>query len=267
MILGIHESRCRLPVCQAFLTGTGEKYKMIDVDEVKEEMLSDYEIIVFQGWKPRHFTLVNKCKEMEKEFYCLSDGFFKRHPYHDPPYFCVAKNGIHAYGEYLPTKGLERWQQIGIPLKRWSDGEEIIIAYQYSPDAYGKNRDPAFHSMVRSAVATGRKVKITLHPAGINKKRNFLNTLKSMGAEVHKEPSFYHYDNAHCLMTYDSNAAVEAVMEGIPIITYSQNMASEVSCTLDCVHLKERADWVSWLAWQQWTCDEMSQGMAWEYIK
>jgi len=76
--------------------------------------------------------------------------------------------------------------------------------------------------------------------------------------------------NVHCLVTYNSVAAVEAVMLGKPAICLGPNAAGVVSSNL----LSEienpkypdadlREAWLRHLSYSQFTFDEMSNGTAW----
>lgn len=80
--------------------------------------------------------------------------------------------------------------------------------------------------------------------------------------------------NAHCLITHGSNAAVEAVIAGIPAIVLGDGVAAPV-CRRDLENIEqlffpsenERWQWLSNLSYCQFTLDEMHNGTAWEILE
>lgn len=76
---------------------------------------------------------------------------------------------------------------------------------------------------------------------------------------------------ARLVVTYNSTAAVEAVLAGVPTITLDRgSMAWEVTGhrltrqPRKLIH--NRNDWASNLAWKQWSFDEIACGYAWEVV-
>lgn len=75
------------------------------------------------------------------------------------------------------------------------------------------------------------------------------------------------------LVTYNSIAAVEAVMHGIPAFTLCENAAMPVSCaTLKRINkpfypsLEERWNWLNNLSYGQFSMNELTEGDAWRII-
>lgn len=76
--------------------------------------------------------------------------------------------------------------------------------------------------------------------------------------------------DAWCMVTYSSNAAVEAILAGIPVITIGSCAASEMSGTIkniDDLPMPDRANWLGVLADNQWTLDEMRNGTCWKQLR
>jgi len=72
---------------------------------------------------------------------------------------------------------------------------------------------------------------------------------------------------ARLAVTWNSNAAVEAVLAGVPAITMDKGaMAWEVTGhdIMAPPPKPDRTVWAAALAWKQWTLDEMSSGYCWE---
>jgi len=76
---------------------------------------------------------------------------------------------------------------------------------------------------------------------------------------------------AWCLVTYTSNAAVEALIEGIPAICTGDCASSRMSLR-DPVNVEypilppNRREWLGVLAANQWTLHEIKRGFAWRAI-
>ena len=80
-------------------------------------------------------------------------------------------------------------------------------------------------------------------------------------------------NDVHCLITYNSVAAVEAIMMGKPAICLGPNAAAVVSSTMlaDVENPRiptddERWAWLRHLSYSQFSFDEMSNGTAWRIL-
>ena len=80
------------------------------------------------------------------------------------------------------------------------------------------------------------------------------------------------FDNAWCVVGFNSNALTESVMEGIPTFSMcASSMAWPVSNkTLKLIEQPmtfERQQWLNNLAYCQWREDECIAGMPWEHLR
>ena len=76
-------------------------------------------------------------------------------------------------------------------------------------------------------------------------------------------------EDAWCLVTHSSTAAVEAVIAGVPVFCEPTCAAAPVGRTdLDIENpvRPEREAWLAALAWRQFSRDEVSSGMAWTHV-
>ena len=76
------------------------------------------------------------------------------------------------------------------------------------------------------------------------------------------------FDNCHAVITHDSNIVVEAILAGIPVFVTGDSPA-KVWRNVDLANIDNpnmenvsRAKWLATLANNQWTLDEIRQGMA-----
>lgn len=72
--------------------------------------------------------------------------------------------------------------------------------------------------------------------------------------------------DAYCVIHYNSNAAVEAIWAGVPVVTLGEHITRPVSThdiehinNLRCPDLKK---WIRWLSYNQFTIEEISNGTA-----
>jgi hypothetical protein len=79
---------------------------------------------------------------------------------------------------------------------------------------------------------------------------------------------------AACCITFDSIAGCDAVLNGVPSITFGKNaMARDVSFKdlteyrLNSHGVKDRTNWCHQLAYCQWSHDEIETGEFWEHLK
>jgi hypothetical protein len=76
---------------------------------------------------------------------------------------------------------------------------------------------------------------------------------------------------AHAIVTFNSNAAVDAVIAGIPAFAMDQgSMAWDVTehdlARIEQPIRPDRDQWAAELAYTQWTQDEMARGWAWHHL-
>lgn len=75
--------------------------------------------------------------------------------------------------------------------------------------------------------------------------------------------------NAHCVVHYASNAAIDAVLAGIPVVTLGPHITRPLSGsleTIDGIELPDRQRFLHHLAYCQFTPEEMKSGEAWRIL-
>jgi hypothetical protein len=66
------------------------------------------------------------------------------------------------------------------------------------------------------------------------------------------------------VVNYNSGPAVQAAIQGVPIICDSSSLAGELSSNLENIEtpiLPDRTEWFLKLCHTEWTVDEISQGI------
>lgn len=82
-----------------------------------------------------------------------------------------------------------------------------------------------------------------------------------------ESPIFDRLPGVHCVVTWTSNVAVDAILFGIPAITHGDAAAAPVAGDLRVLDIEnpprpDRAAWAESLAWGQFSIDEIRAGFA-----
>ena len=111
--------------------------------------------------------------------------------------------------------------------------------------------------------------KIISRYKNVSLSKNIPTGLTHYGAEsLHED-----FKNAHCAVTFNSLAGVDAVLDGVPLIALDGGcMALPVAHTklTDIENLNKNIDKTQWLydsAYTQWDGNELATGEAWEHLK
>ena len=178
--------------------------------------------------------LVEKAREDGEDWYYVDHGYFKRG--HTTGYYRVTKNGHQQ--DWIRDCPPDRWGKLGTKLHPRRHGSQVIIV---PPSAsvqavFGPFFDP---------------------PAGQLSKKD-------------GKPFFEKFPDARVVYTYNSIAAVEAIVNGIPCVVTGQSGASPMaSKSIDDLVLPAdlQHPWACSLAYGQFTLEEMRAGIAWNIVR
>ena len=230
----------------------------------------------------------------------IEQATFRKNIDFDKPETCYYKVGLNhfTYDEGIfhnKNSPSDRWEKIkkeqNIEIKPWRHmqytGNEYILFLLQNPI------DTSLNPLIESGVryddwinktirdirkVTDKKIKIRLHPRF--QSRFDLHTLSLLGVEISNEydgwnksnggDSLYKdLKNAWACVTFSSNAATEAICEGIPVVNLHKSSFSwPVSYhTLDILAQNmiecdfDRTQWLYDCAYTQWTLDEINNGI------
>ena len=196
----------------------------------------------------------------------------------------------------------DRWNRFekitGIKFKDWnSPGDNILIMGQKEGDSalnsmyqqgYVNSYDWIWDTIKEIKKHSDRPIIIRPHPRGLGKKglpkfQKFLQ--KNKVSNVHFSQSVipggnqggagleYDLDNAHCVVTYNSNSSIESVIKGIPVFSMDDGcMAYPISHTnlsqienLDYnININ---DWQNKIAYTIWNKEDVKSGQTWSHLK
>lgn len=179
--------------------------------------------------------------------------------------------GLNGRGEFRGIRSdPERFDDHFGPLQRWrrQDGYVLIIGQvpgDASLNAMNGTLD-AWYCLVASALkAQGHAVRFRPHPEAVKRGRG--GGIPGVATLIGDLPSAL--AGASFVVTFNSNAAVDAVVAGVPTVAMDRgSMAWPVTTHfLDAEpQTPDRHIWAAELAWKQFTMDEFRSGFCWEIV-
>lgn len=217
--------------------------------------------LVIRGLGGSSQKAIQHCWSTGRTFYAIDTGYFgngKVKTIHR-----VTKNSLQYLGPII-QRPLDRAQSFGYKFKKFISGSKILLVppSEKVMQLFGQ---PEPEIWVKQTIKKIRKysdrpVEVRLKPS-----RSERVSTKSIQAAL--------ADNVHCLVTYNSIAAVEALIEGKPAIVLGENAASVIAET-DLANIenpkipsKDEMDaYMAHLAYCQFTVGELKSGYAWETV-
>lgn len=210
--------------------------------------------------------IIKQCWADQRKFFYMDSGYFgnrasTQNPHGWKLWHRVVPNNL-QHGEIIPRPA-DRWEQHKIKLKPWRSGRKILIA---APDEkpckfYGIELDTWLADTVAAIKKhTDRPVEIRQRTK--NRQVRVANAFEDALADV------------HAVVTFNSIAATEAVIQGVPAFVLAPcNAALPVSNTdlslIDTPWLADRDTveaWAHHLAYGQFHVNELKSGVAKEIL-
>jgi hypothetical protein len=213
---------------------------------------------VIRGMK---FTgAIDNCWKNNRTFYYIDNGYFGN--LGAKTYFRIIKNHVHDIRPVILRDG-DRLSRCQYTVKKFTPGSKILIAppSAKSLSLWGMSPESWIDQVLKEIKQyTDRPLEIRLKRPRSERLRE--NTIEEALA-----------DDVHCLVTYNSVAAVEAIMLGKPAFTLGPNAAGVLSLNdlskIETPRIpteEERNAWLRHLSYSQFTFEEMSNGTAWRIL-
>jgi hypothetical protein len=230
----------------------------------------------FWGLAGKNIPYIKGCIERNEEWWYVDNGYLtqqitrypepKIHDY-DKTYFRIVKGSLHTQkGKTGSVERLSKLEQQGIDVKfkGWTDNTDHILLCPSSPTVTQFVNDISQEEWVESVKSelrqhTDRPIKFRNKPRPGNQwwNTNIKDDLKG----------------AHCLITNMSLAAVDAIINQVPVLTHSKNVAFNVSINnLPNINKpfkpsREIIDpWLNMLSHNQFTIPEIEDGTAFRIL-
>ncbi len=248
------------PYLRSFMKGIGGTESTWDAEQETDSTL------IIRGLGGGSQKAIKRCWESGRPFYAVDTGYFgnaKHKTWHRITY-----NALQNMEDIIPRSD----KRLNIQLGEWKDiykpftpGKKILICPpsnkvmnmfdQPTADIWTQNLVKELKNL------TDRPIEIRMKP--IRSERISTKTIQDALQ-----------DDIHCLITYNSIAATEALMEGKPAITLGPN-AAQLVCETDLKNIDnpripskdEMYAFLKHLSYSQFTQHEMEDGTAWKILQ
>lgn len=207
-------------------------------------------------------TLHTHCKLYNLNFYNLDSGYFSTTKL--KTYFRVSKNSYQNI-ENIVERPANRWNSLNIELNSFTRGDTIVIVPPDEKKLHIENLAPSVDEWVEKIVIeikkySDRPIRIRQRPASRGERvvsDTFLNFISK---------------DTYCVIGHSSNALVESAMYNIPVISlgesatrslYNSDISNIESISIADNDLKMK--WLYHLSYSQFTREELSAGMYFEF--
>ncbi|MDW7664678.1 MAG: hypothetical protein SCH11_00730 [Nitrosomonadaceae bacterium] len=240
------------PYMESFILGCGGQ--ITNYDKIKNSKTP----VVFRGiTKAKHMKV---CQENNRDFYYIDTGYFgniRKKLYHR-----ITKNAMQNLSPII-ERPHDRLSLTGWHSTKFRGGRDILLC---PPSAKAMGAfDLDLDVWLEETISTIKQH--TDRPIVIRKKvgRRERTTVDTIEMALSQ--------NVHCLVTFNSIAATEAITFGKPAFTLGPNAAQAVSCndlskieTPYIPTLDEVTAWAAHLAYCQFTEADMRNGTAWKIL-
>lgn len=173
-------------------------------------------------------------------------------------YFRVTRNALQHDGRGKADSS--RWKALGLTIAPWrASGNHVLVC---PPDAaYGALWGLDHRAWLRDALAQLRAAT----------DRPIIVRDRSLAGST-AQPFVEALQDCWALVTHQSNAAVEALLAGVPVFVTGKSAAacmgkSDLSEIEEPAMPRDRRRWASVLAANQWTLSEMRSGTCWRDLQ
>jgi hypothetical protein len=255
-------------VLEAFYEGCAEEKEFVRGFKYEP---SDVAVIfgVFKSKIPKSYPrgmVFRQQRENKLDVVVLETGYINRGD-GENHHYAAGFNGLNGRADFK-NKGMpgDRWQMLGTEIQPYSNGEKIILCGQVPWDASVEMHDHVRwlkHTAANIQKITDRKIIFRPHPKA---------PLPALpGCELSMRPLTEDLKDAHCVVTWNSNSAVEAAILGKPVFAFDEgSMAWEIAnktlLDVDTPNYPDRKQWAHNLAYSQWTLSEIGNGEAWRHL-
>lgn len=214
------------------------------------------------------YKIMRKCLEDQREFFYVDSGYLGNqvgdsNRRGDKLWHRIVRNDLQS-NQILECPA-DRWERLRITLQQRRHGRKIILA---APDEkpcryYGIDREQWLaETMAAIRAHTDRPVVIRERAP------------KRQDRTIHDPLNRVLADDVHCLVTFNSIAAVEAIVAGVPAIVLAPTHAAQPVASTQIQDIENpmwpdqslREAWAHSLAYQQYHVKEMRNGTAMRMI-
>jgi hypothetical protein len=255
-------------VLKAFYEGVDTEKKLVDGFQYEPSdiavIFGVYKSKVRKSWS--RGKVFRQQRENKKDVIVLETGYVRRGD-GDSHYYAAGFNGLNGRADFRnKSMGVERWEKLGVQLRPYSKGGKVILCGQVPWDAsVDHHNHPAWiqETAQKLKALTTRPIVFRPHPLAA------LPPISGIGYST--VPLEEDLKDAHCVVTFNSNSAVEALIYGKPVFAFDEgsmvwDLANRNLGDIEEPKCPDRKQWAANLGFAQWTPAEMSEGLAWRHL-
>ena len=221
------------------------------------EFVSDADLHVTWGIFKEFNQMTQPIRDIEhcgKPHVVLEMGYVRR-GWDDDAYYSFGVGGLNGYADHFNDNSPDdRRRDLNVNLEPYHVGDRTIVCGQVTRDASVQHHDHA--QWIREILQQYPDSLYREHPLQGH-------PVSGVGAEKCTCPniSIARKHNIHKLITFNSNAGVEATILGIPVIAMDKGSMvwGLVSENPDAIMLPDREQWFNNLTYAQWKPSEFEQ--------
>jgi lipopolysaccharide biosynthesis glycosyltransferase len=240
------------PYMESFILGCGGQ--LTNYDKIVESKIP----VVFRGiTKAKH---MRACAEQGRDYYYIDTGYFgnaRKKFFHR-----ITKNAMQNTGPII-ERPFDRLEATGWHRSKFRKGNDILLCPPSAKamSAFGLDLDIWMQETI-ATIKTYTDRKIVIRNKVSRRERTATDTMEMALSR-----------NVHCLVTFNSIAATEAILLGKPAFALGPNAAHAVSLsdlsqieTPKIPTVDELEAWAAHLAYCQFSEAEMKDGTAWSIL-
>lgn len=212
--------------------------------------------------------VMKQCWQDQRPFMYVDTGYLGNHASARNPrahkiWHRLVVNDL-QHGDIVPRPA-DRWQRLGLPMPQRRRGHKVVVALPDDKPCkfYGIDLDTWQHDVMQDiAQHTDRPVVVR-------------SRQRSRQQRMVQEPLSQELLEAHVLVTFNSLAAVEAIMMGVPAIVLAPSHAAAPVAARDIAAVEDPPwpsddllhAWLCHLSYGQFHVQEMASGAALEMMR
>lgn len=238
------------------------------IDSFLKNGLPDADLFIISGILRGTGLVYKECVAQKRDFLFIDHAYFNK-GYEHPTWMRVTKNR-HVFGPSLTYSSGSNYDKFKKPSSDWMSnrGNQILvfppthaISWLFDADEWEEK------TIAEIKKHTDRPIKVRSKPNNpiVDTKGNLLRIESTKDTPLEED-----LKNTYAAVIYNSNAAIECLRAGIPVVASENCCAFPVTCTFDQFESKiaepNRQQLFMDLAQAQFTKLEMTQGIPYQRI-
>lgn len=227
----------------------------------QRDTATEGDAVIVWGWRQKR--VIEHCERTKTPLLVMELGHLQdRMHFTSLGWGGLANRGLYPAPDDNGVRFRRLWPKM---MKPWRKGTYVLLCGQCEGDASLAGMDHNKWAQTATAALLRRGERVVYRPHPLQNKG-----WCPLGAERSQDSLSGDLSQASFAVTYNSTVGVEAVMAGVPTVTFDAgSMAWPVTSHSidDPLTTPDRDEWAHRLAWCQWTPDEIESGEAWATVR